>query len=60
MNNELLMRGAVFLIVVCAIAFGMYYFTTKTEVGAELRQGASDTFFNIFTNEYDNNAEREG
>lgn len=45
------------LIIVLLLFLGFNYFTTETRVGAELKDEASDVIFNLFTDEYERNAE---
>lgn len=57
MEQNLLMRFVFLGVFLVALVFGYHYFTTKTEIGADFKEGAKDVIFNIFTQEYDNNAE---
>lgn len=57
MEQNLLMRFVFLGLSLVALVFGYHYFTTQTEIGADLKEDAKNAIFNIFKEEYDNNAE---
>lgn len=58
MPKDTVMRIVFFVIALVGVIAGYHYFTTQTEIGIGMKEDASNLIFKVFTNEYDNNAER--